>query len=94
MNIYVGNLSRDTSEEDLRRAFEGYGTVAKVNVIVDRYTGESRGFGFVEMPSKAEGDQAIEGLNGHELNGQALKVNIAHPRNEGRGRDQRGRGRW
>ncbi len=96
MNIYVGNLSRDTSEDQLRQAFEGYGAVDTVNIITDRYSGESRGFGFVEMPNKNEGEAAIAGLNGTELNGRSLNVNEARPRTQrGGGRDRRGGGgRW
>jgi len=82
MNIYVGNLSFDTAEEDLRQAFEGHGEVTSVSIITDRYTGKSRGFGFVEMPSKEEAQAAIAGLNGQELNGQTLNVNEARPRTE------------
>jgi RNA recognition motif-containing protein len=89
MNIYVGNLSRETSQDDIRRVFEPHGTVDTVNIIVDRYTGESRGFGFVEMPSKEEGERAIAALDGTELNGRTLKVNIARPRTQ-----NRDRGRW
>ena len=84
MNIYVGNLSNEVTEEDLKQAFEGSGQVASVNIIKDRYSGESRGFGFVEMPAKAEAQSAIEGLNGKELKGQMLKVSEARPRSEGR----------
>ena len=84
MNIYVGNLSNEVTEEDLKQAFEGFGQVVSVNIIKDRYSGESRGFGFVEMPAKAEAQSAIEGLNGKELKGQMLKVSEARPRSEGR----------
>ncbi len=82
MNIYVGNLSRDVSEEDLRQAFEAFGQVASVNVIRDKFSGESRGFGFVEMPGKSEAQSAIDGLNGKELKGRTLTVNEARPRPE------------
>lgn len=88
MNIYVGNLSRDVTEEDLRKAFETYGRVASVNVITDRFSGESRGFGFVEMPEKGEAQSAIDGLNGTELRGRTLTVNEARPRTD----DRRGGG--
>jgi RNA recognition motif-containing protein len=77
-NLYVGNLPFTTTDEDLRDAFSAYGTVARVQVISDRETGRSRGFGFVEMESG--GDEAIEGMNGTELNGRALTVNEARPR--------------
>ncbi len=92
MNIYVGNLSFETAEENLRQAFEAYGEVSKVNIITDRDSGRSRGFGFVEMPSKGEADAAMTGLNGQELNGQTLNVNEARPRTENSG-GNRGGGR-
>jgi len=82
MNIYVGNLSHETSEEDLREAFEAFGQVASATVIKDKFSGEPRGFGFVEMPAKAEAQSAITDLNGKELKGRTLKVNEAHPRPE------------
>ena len=84
MNIYVGNLSYEVTEQDLQQAFQGFGQVVSVNILKDRYSGESRGFGFVEMPDKAEAHSAIEGLNGKELKGRALKVNEARPRSETR----------
>jgi RNA recognition motif-containing protein len=94
MNIYVGNLSYEVTQEDLKQAFEGFGQVVSVNIIKDRYSGESRGFGFVEMPAKGEAQSAIEGLNGKELKGQMLKVSEARPRSEGRrGGGRRGGGR-
>jgi RNA recognition motif-containing protein len=89
MRIYVGSLSNEVTEEDLRLAFEPFGQVESVTIINDRHSGKSKGFGFVEMPTKAEGQSAIEGLNGQELKGKALTVNEARPRPEGRG----GRGR-
>jgi len=96
MNIYVGNLSRDVTEEDLRGAFEAFGQVASVNLITDRDSGEPRGFAFVEMPAKAEAQSAINDLNGKELKGRTLNVNEARPRSEGRpgggGRGGGGRG--
>jgi len=82
MNIYVGNLSGEISEEDLREAFEAFGKVASVTIIKDKVSGESRGFGFVEMPAKAEAQSAITGLEGKELKGRTLKVNEARPRSE------------
>jgi RNA recognition motif-containing protein len=85
MNIYVGNLSPEVTEEDVQQAFEAFGKVESVNVIKDKFSGVSRGFGFVEMPTKAEGQAAIEGLSGKELKGQTLNVNEARPRPEGRG---------
>ena len=84
MKIYVGNLSYEVTEEDLRMALEQFGQVESVAIIKDRQSGQSKGFGFVEMPSKAEGQSAIEGLNGKELKGRALNVNEARPRTESR----------
>jgi RNA recognition motif-containing protein len=84
MNIYVGNLSRETTEETLRQAFAGHGEVSTVNIIKDRDTGESRGFGFVETFTKAEAQSAISILNGTELSGRLLKVNEPRPRNDNR----------
>jgi len=83
MNIYVGNLSHDASTEDLRQAFEAYGEVSSANIIKDKYSGQPRGFAFVEMPNKAEAQKAIEGLNGKDLLGQQMNVNEARPRTEG-----------
>jgi cold-inducible RNA-binding protein len=85
MNIYVGNLSYEITEEDLRMAFEPFGQVESAAIIKDKYSGQSKGFGFVEMASKAEGQSAIDGLNGKELKGRTLNVNEARPRTEGRG---------
>jgi RNA recognition motif-containing protein len=85
MKIYVGNLSYEVTEEDLRTALEQFGQVESVTIIKDKHSGQSKGFGFVEMPSKAEGQSAIEGLNGKELKGRALNVNEARPRTESRG---------
>jgi RNA recognition motif-containing protein len=93
MNIYVGNLSRETSEDELRQAFEAFGQVTSVNIIKDRYSGESRGFGFVEMATKSEAQAAINGLNGTSLGDRTLNVNEARPRAEGgRGGGPYGRG--
>ena len=83
MNIYVGNLSRDVTEDDLRQALEAFGKVESVNIIMDKVSGEPRGFGFVEMPDQAEAQAAIDGLNGKDLKGEALKVSEARPRREG-----------
>ena len=91
MNIYVGNLSYEVTEEDLREAFEGFGSVESVKIIKDRWSGESKGFGFVEMPETAEANSAIKGLSGKVLKGRALNVNEARPRSE---RGGRGRGGW
>ena len=80
MNIYVGNLAFTATEQDLRQLFEQYGAVDKVNLITDRDTGRARGFGFVEMPDTRAAQSAIQALNGKELNGRALTVNEAKPR--------------
>jgi RNA recognition motif-containing protein len=84
MNIYVGNLSYEVTEEDLKEAFGVFGGVDNVKIIKDNYTGRSKGFGFVEMPAKSEAESAIEGLNGKDLKGRNLNVNEARPRAEGR----------
>lgn len=103
MNIYVGNLSFNTDDEGLREAFEAYGEVSSASVIQDKFSGRSRGFGFVEMPVATEGQAAIEALNGAELDGRALKVNEARPREarpqggggqRGGGGDRGGRRNW
>jgi RNA recognition motif-containing protein len=91
MNIYVGNLSYTVSEDDLRAAFEAFGEVTSVSIIKDKFSGESRGFGFVEMAGKEEAEAAIRDLNGKELGGRELNVNEARPRQQGRG-DRGGRG--
>jgi RNA recognition motif-containing protein len=83
MNIYVGNMSYNVTEEDLRGAFEAFGKVDSVAIIKDKYSGESKGFGFVEMPSAAEGQAAIDGLNGKEFKGRTLTINEARPKAEG-----------
>jgi len=91
MNIYVGNLSREITEDGLREAFEALGQVESVNIIRDKFTGESRGFGFVEMPSKNEAEKAIDEMNGKDLEGRAINVNEARPKTERRGGGGRGR---
>lgn len=83
MNIYVGNLPWGITEDDLRTAFGAFGEVSSVNVIKDKFSGQSKGFGFVEMPSKAEGQAAIDSLNGKDLKGRAISVNEARPRTDG-----------
>ena len=85
MNIYVGNLSYEVTEEDLRIAFAPFGQVESVNIIKDKYSGQSKGFGFVEMPSAEEARSAINDLNGKELKERTLNVNEARPRTESRG---------
>ena len=84
MNIYVGNLSYEVTEEDLQKAFEAFGQVESTKLVKDMYTGRSRGFGFVDMPSKAEGESAISNLNGTTLKGRTLKVSEARPRAQDR----------
>ena len=84
MNIYVGNLSREATEENLKEAFEVFGEVNTVRVIKDNFTGRPKGFGFVEMAAKAEAQAAIEGLNGKDLKGRSLNVSEARPRSGGR----------
>jgi RNA recognition motif-containing protein len=85
MKLYVGNLSYDVTEEDLRLAFEKFGQIESVTIIKDKDSRQSKGFGFVEMASKSEGQSAIDGLNGKEFKGRALNVNEARPRTESRG---------
>ena len=87
MNIYVGNLSFDTTDDDLRKLFEGFGEVESVNIITDKYSGRPRGFGFVEMQTKADAERAIQELNDKEFMERSLTVNEARPR------EDRGRGR-
>ena len=90
MNIYVGGISFDANEDDLRKAFEAFGTVDSVAIITDRNTGKSKGFGFLEMPNGNEAKAAIEGMNGKDVKGSALNVNEARPRKERQ--DNRGGG--
>jgi RNA recognition motif-containing protein len=85
MNIYVGNLAREVTEDELRAAFEAYGKVSSVSLLKDRLTGEPRGFAFVEMPNQAEGQAALAALNGASLKGRSLRVDEARPRAEGGG---------
>ena len=93
MNIYVGSLSYDVTEEDLKQTFEAFGEVESVRIIKDMRSGRSKGFGFVEMPGKAQAQSAIDGLNGKELKGRNLNVNEARPRSVGRRGGRRGGGR-
>ena len=97
-NIFVGNLSFNTNEDELRQIFEGYGQVDRVSIMTDRDTGRSRGFGFVEMTSNEDGEKAIAALNGSQLGGRTINVNEARPKAErggsgfGGGRDRGDRG--
>ena len=94
MNIYVGNLAHQLTDAELRQAFEAFGQVAEARIIMDKFSGESRGFGFVEMPSKEEAEKAIEEMNGKDMKGRALNVNEARPKTDrGGGRGGRGGGR-
>ena len=85
MKIYVGNLSFEVTEEDLRQEFEAFGAVTSVSIITDKYSGRPKGFGFVEMASVSEGQAAITGLNGKMLKERTLTVNAARPRSDDRG---------
>lgn len=85
MNIYIGNLPYQTSEDDLRDLFSTHGEVSSVNIITDRDSGRSKGFGFVEMPDKAQAESAINAINQTDLNGRSVRVNEARPRNDNRG---------
>ncbi len=80
MNIYVGNLSFEVTDDDLRQLFSAYGEVESASVVKDRFSGESRGFGFVEMPAKKDADAAIAALNGTEQKGRTITVNEAKPK--------------
>jgi RNA recognition motif-containing protein len=92
MNIYVGNLPREATEDDLRQAFEAFGQVTSAKIITDKFTGDPRGFGFVEMSNSTEAQAALTGLDGKDLKGRTLRVNEARPRTEG-GRGGGGFGR-
>jgi len=85
MKIYVGNLSYEVTEEELRQEFEAFGAVESANIITDKYSGRPKGFGFVEMPSVSEGQAAITALNGKTLKDRTLNVNAARPRSDDRG---------
>jgi RNA recognition motif-containing protein len=91
MDIYVGSLPYDVTEDELRKAFQGFGSVESANIVKDKFTGKSKGFGFVQMPSKEDAEAAIDGLNGKDFKGRTLTVNKARPRSEGRQSNQ-GRG--
>lgn len=90
MNIYVGNLAYSITEDELRDAFAAFGQISRVSLITDKLSGQSKGFGFVEMPDNAQADAAIKALNDQDLKGRRMKVNQARPRAE---RPQR-RGRF
>jgi RNA recognition motif-containing protein len=92
MNIYVGNLPRELTEDELKEAFTAYGAVDSAKIITDKFTGISRGFGFVEMPDESEAQNAIGELNGKELKGRTIIVNKARPRNDRDGGRGGGRG--
>ena len=92
MNIYVGNLSFDVTEQDLQETFEAFGEVTSVKIIKDKYSGQSKGFGFVEMSSKEDGESAINSLKEKEMKGRKLKVNEARPRSGGGRQGGRGPG--
>ena len=94
MNIYIGNLSSEVTDEDLKQIFENFGQVVSAKVIKDMYGGQSRGFGFVEMPNSVEAQVAIGGLNGKDLKGKTIKVSEARPGPEGDRRGGRGGGRY
>jgi len=89
MNIYVGNLSYKMTDEDLGKLFTNYGSVSESKIVMDRDTGRSKGFGFVEMPNTSEGDEAIRQLDGKEVDGRNIKVNVAKPREDKPRRTQR-----
>ncbi len=89
MNIYVGNLSYRMTDEDLGKLFSTYGAVSESKIVIDRETGRSKGFGFVEMPNQAEGDEAIKQLDGKEVEGRNIKVNVAKPKEDKPRRSQR-----
>lgn len=95
MNIYVGNLAYGVTEDDLRQAFAQFGTVASANVITDKFSGQSKGFGFVEMPDNSQAEAAIQALNDTALKGRNMKVNQARPREARPARSGGGGGgRW
>ncbi|MFC1654191.1 RNA recognition motif domain-containing protein [Myxococcota bacterium] len=92
MKIYVGNLNYDTNDETLMTLFKEFGEVESAKVITDKYSGRSRGFGFVEMPESGDAQKAIEALNGREVDGRSLKVNEARPKGQGGGGGRGGGG--
>lgn len=94
MNIYVGNISRESNENEVRTAFEEYGEVTSVKLIKDKFTGVSKGFGFVEMPNKEQAESAIKNLDGSRLNGRVLNVAEAKPKTEGNNNRRENRGNF
>lgn len=92
MNIFVGNLPYGVTDNELRQAFEAHGAVSSASVILDKFTGKSRGFGFVEMPNQAEAQAAIQALNGKDIQGRAMRVNEAQPREDRPRRERSGGG--
>ena len=92
MNIYVGNLAREVSEDELKNTFESFGQVSSASIIKDKFSGESRGFGFVEMPSRQEAEEAINSVK--EIHGRTVTVNEARPRTERPPQARRSPGRW
>jgi len=90
MNLYVGNLLFDVTENELKELFEPFGQVTEIRLIMDKFTGKSKGFGFIEMPSKEEAQKAIAELNGKDIKGRAMTVNEAKPKTERGGRGGRG----
>lgn len=92
MNIYVGNLLFDVAESDLREAFEQFGTVTEVRLIMDKFSGKSKGFCFIEMPNKDEAQKAIDEMNGKEFMGREIKASEAKPKTDRRGSGRGGRG--
>lgn len=94
MDIYVGNLAYETGDTDLQELFEKHGTVTSARVIIDKMTGRSKGFGFVEMPDKTEAEKAIEAINGTDVGGRSLRVNESQPKPRNDSRGGGGGGRW
>lgn len=88
MRIYVGNLSYESTEGDIRTAFENFGAVEEIAIIQDKFSGRSKGFCFVEMPDDAEAQMAIDGMNGQEILGRQVRVNTAHPKGHGQERER------
>ncbi len=85
MNIYIGNLPYSISEDELRELFAAHGEVSSANIIMDRDSGRSKGFGFIEMPDKAQGEAAVNAINQTDVQGRSVRVNEARPRNDNRG---------